>query len=255
MEPSGASSEELLTEFYTHFGWPGERPPRVIGLSGSPLLEDARASGVVADELALLRTLLTDERRKDLVRDCRTLVSEIADLGSDVRMLQEIERHLSLLEMDSSRLLLGLALYAQAAGSDPATKAIDHWDPILSSSLKQGVVSHTFAKAVEGVGATILRLYVAMVYLRGDAMTSSLGRVDGGSAPRLHLIRRLFSHELVRHMRNAVAHGHVSLSLGGLRLVDRSFEIVITPGLAENMCTWMFLFYFQSMMVISKGDG
>lgn len=250
--PQSTSPERILDNFYSVYGWPGETPPRIIDPSGTTILSSEKES-VINEEVTLLASLLNNQDLIDLSHDCRSLVWEIANLGSDVQLLEEIEQNLNILDFDVSRLLLGLHLYAQAGGTNPISKS--DWNPIHKQSIAEGAMSKSYAKTMEIVGSTILRIYVAMVYLRGDIMTSSLSKINVDKAPKLVLIKKLFSHELIRHIRNAVAHGHISTSLGGLHLVDRSFEIVLTPGMADNICIWMFLFYYQSIMVISKGAG
>lgn len=194
------SPNRILEDFYSIYGWTDEIPPITIDPSGSPILFSSVYNSAVFDEVSLLESLLNDQELIELTDDCRSLVWEIANLGSDIKLLEEIERNLHILKFDKSQLLLGLQLYAQASGSDPRSET--DWDPVLKGSLAEGAISKAYAETMEIIGSTILKIYVAMVYLRGDIMMSALRKLDEDFAPRLILIKKLFSHELIRASNN-----------------------------------------------------
>ena len=104
-------------------------------------------------------------------------------------------------------------------------------------------------------GAAILRLYIALVYLRGDWIRQAIGCARLDSAPSLLRYQRLLGHDVIRYLRNSLSHGHFKPTCAGLHIKDRDFELVLTPGLLNKMCIWIFLLHYSIFMVYARRDG
>ena len=114
-------------------------------------------------------------------------------------------------------------LHSQAAIADPRDGETAR--SFFQTMVRSGFWS-PFVLSNLVTGATILRLYVALVYLRGDWIRQSIGRAVLDSAPSLFDYAQLLNHEVVRHLRNSLAHGHINPTCAGLQIKDHDYEVV-----------------------------
>ena len=102
-------------------------------------------------------------------------------------------------------------------------------------------------------GSTILRLYVALVYLRGDWVRQGISHTLW--TRHLHCFAVPIVNEVIRHLRNSLAHGHITPTCAGLHIKDRDFEAVLTPSMLNKICTWIFLLHYSIFMVYARREG
>jgi hypothetical protein len=195
--------------------------------------------------------LTADVSLSALVQDCDVLLEEIRH-AQDTSLYEEIEAHLDDMHIEPTSVYHGVMWYAQAAIADPrdGEKARHSFQKAVDSGF-----SPAFVLSKQVTGATILRLYVALVYLRGDWIRQCIGRATLDSAPSLLRYARLLSHKIVKHLRNSLALGHIALNCTGLHLKDRDFEVVLTPGMLNKICTGIWLLHRSILTVYARREG
>jgi hypothetical protein len=169
-------------------------------------------------------------------------------------LLQEINEHLDDMSLDPNAVFHGILWYTQATQTDPRqSEDAAHHSP-LQAAVDLGAPP-IWAMGKQVTGATVLRLYVALVYLRGDWVRQGIGRASLDSSPSLLRYARLLSNEVIRHLRNSLAHGHIMPTCAGLYIKDRNFEAVLSPGMINKICTWIFLLHYSIFMVHARREG
>jgi hypothetical protein len=245
---------DLLRDFYRQYGVDGEGPP--IGQDVSALLgaitggDDA---GLKSD-VDLLNRMVADSSLSSLVRQCDVLLEEIASQAGDTALLEEIDLHWDNISVEPDAVFHGILWYAQACHADPRDNDEAKRFTPLQSAVDAGA-SPLWALGQQVTGAAILRLYVALVYLRGDWIRQAIGRVPLDSTPSLLRYASLLGHDVIRHLRNALSHGHFKPTCAGLHVMDRDFEVVLTPGMLNKMCIWIFLLHYSIFMVHARREG
>jgi hypothetical protein len=245
---------DLLRDFYAMYGVADEGPPPHVNVSALVAFHsDGDVTSLEADR-DLLSRMVADKNLATLVRACDTLLEEIANEAGQTLLLEEIDRHYDDMSVDPDAVFHGILWYAQACDADPRDgRQARHFSP-LKSAVGAGA-SPLWALGEQVTGAAILRLYIALVYLRGDWVRQAIGRAQLDAAPSLLRYARLLAHEVVRHLRNALSHGHFGPTCAGLHVRDRDFEVVLTPGMLDKICTWIFILHYSIFMVYARREG
>jgi hypothetical protein len=248
-----ATIQKRVEGIYRVFGCNNEQPLRTVIPSGEDALtlDDEKSVQVISREIELLERIAGDSAIGQFVRDCDTLLEEIANRASLEESISEVDAHFDDLAIDFDRTFLGLTLYDQLASIDPKTPGKMPRSP-FRRSMASGTVSPTWAAGVSQVSSLILRLYLVLTFFRGDVVTNALRSLTLESDSYLDLYRQLLAHEYVRHARNAFAHGHIRQVFAGVYIEDRSFSILITPGMMEKLSTWIWMFYYDLFIVHIK---
>jgi hypothetical protein len=241
---------DLLREFYAKFGAAGEGPPPDMNLCalfgiGSDVSDDLET------DVELLKSLCSDSRLSALVQDCDHLLEEIRH-SPEGELYNEIDTYLDDMGIEPTAVYHGIMWYAQAAVADPRDGESARK---FFKSVAESVGSSQMVLGNLVTGATILRLYVALVYLRGDWFRQAIGKATLDSAPSLLRYARLLNHEIVRHLRNSLAHGHITPTCAGLRIKDRDFEVVLSPDILNKVCTGIWILHRSILTVYAKRDG
>jgi len=245
---------DLLREFYRHYGVAGEGPPLDLNVSVLvDALSDADAASLQSD-LDVLKRMVADVKLANLVRECDALMEEIATHSGETLLLEEIDKHYEDMCLEPNAVFHGILWYAQACHADPRDSEDAKRFTPLRSVVDAGA-SPLWALGQQVTGAAILRLYVALVYLRGDWVRQAIGRAELDSAPSLLRYAGLLRHDVIRHLRNSLAHGNFSPMCAGLHLKDRDFEVVLTPGILNKMCIWIFILHYSIFMVYARREG
>ena len=101
-------------------------------------------------------------------------MEEIANEAGQTMLLEQIEARFEDMSIEPDAVFHGILWYAQACHADPrAGNGAKRFTP-LQSAVDAGA-SPLWALGQQVTGATILRLYVAIVYLRGDWFAKRLG--------------------------------------------------------------------------------
>ncbi len=185
------------------------------------------------------------------VENCHRLSEEIRHSPEEA-LYQEIETYLDDMGLEPTAAYNGVIWYAQAAIADPRDgESAQRWflDLVKEGLPPLAVLSN------QVTGATILRLYVALVYLRGDWFRQAVGRATLDSAPSLLRYATLLNHVIVKHLRYSLAHGHISPMVAGLHIKDRAFEIVLSPDLLNMICHGIWILHRAIFTVDCKRAG
>lgn len=254
MTARGDSLGDLLRQFYRLYGVDGEGPRsdqdvsallRTIGSADSPDLKS---------DIDLLSRMVANSGLSGLVRQCDDLLEQIANEAGKTALLEEIDQHWDDISVELGAVFHGILWYGQACHADPRDS--DHAKQFapLQSAVEAGA-SPLWALGQQVTGAAILRLYVALVYLRGDWIRQAIGRAPLDSTPSLRRYASLLANDVVRHLRNALSHGHFKPTCAGLHIRDRDFEVVLTPAMLNKLCTWIFLLHYSIFMVYARREG
>ena len=241
---------DLLRDFYAKYGTAGEGPPPDLNVCALFGMGSDASDGLEAD-VEMLKCLCANSRLSALVQDCHHLLEEIRH-SSEGSLYKEIDAYLDDMGIEPTAVYHGIMWYAQAAVADPRDG--ESARRFFQSAVESGCSPSTVLSN-QVTGATILRLYVALVYLRGDWIRQAVGRATLDSAPSLLRYARLLNHEIVRHLRNALAHGHIAPTCAGLRIKDRDFEVVLSPGILSKICTGIWILHRSILTVYAKRDG
>jgi len=245
---------DVLRQFYRLYGIRGEGPSSDLNVSTFIANLPGGTPSNLDTDVQLLDRLIADAELQRLVRDCDNLLEDIANHSADVALLDEIDAHYEDMSLEPTAVFHGILWYAQAAQIDPRKNDSPRQDSPLESTIDSGA-SPLWALGQQVTGATILRLYVALVYLRGDWIRDAIGRASLDAAPSLLRYTRLLEHDIVRHLRNSLAHGHVTPTCAGLHVTDRNFEAVLSPAMLDKLCTWIFILHYSIFMVYAGREG
>ncbi|MGA7498932.1 MAG: hypothetical protein WBX00_19555 [Isosphaeraceae bacterium] len=251
---SGDLLGDLLREFYSRYGISGEGPEADLNVSELIAGLSDSTPNLLESDIDLLRRMIADDKLSHVIRECDGLLEEIANNAGDTTLLEEINKRFDDMALDPNAVFHGILWYTQAVQADPRQcEEAAHRSP-LRTAVDSGA-SPIWALGEQVTGATILRLYVALVYLRGDWIRQGIGRATLDSAPSLLRYARLLSNEVIRHLRNSLAHGHITPTCAGLHIKDRDFEAILTPGMLNKICTWIFLLHYSIFMVYARREG
>jgi len=242
---------DLLREFYAKYGTAGEGPPPDLNVCALFGIDSAEVSADLEADVDLLKGLCADTCLSAQIQDCDHLLEEIQH-SPEASLYKEIDAYLDDMRIEPTAVYHGIMWYAQAAIADPRDGETAR--KFYQSAVESGCSPSTVLSN-QVTGATILRLYVALVYLRGDWIRQAVGRATLDSAPSLLRYARLLNHETIRHLRNSLAHGHISPTCAGLRIKDRDFEAVLTPGMLNKICTGIWILHRSILTVYAKRDG
>jgi hypothetical protein len=239
----------ILREFYQAYGVPTEGPPD--NSSNRNFIKEHFSDGT-DDDLKLLDNLNRNNKIKQKSQELRNLVDEIANCSStSTQLLNDLYLCKNKINFEYQRLLSGILWYNQACELDPRNEGRIIPSANMEIMVSEGL-SHQWVLAQQVIGASVIKMYIALVYLRGEWIREifKIANIKGSKA--INRYDSLFHHNVVRHLRNALAHGHIQPSIAGLRFQDRDFEAIITPGTMNLLCFWIFLFHFSLYMVYIK---
>lgn len=201
---SGDLLGDLLREFYSRYGISGEGPEADLNVSELIAGLSDSTPNLLESDIDLLRRMIADDKLSHVIRECDGLLEEIANNAGDTTLLEEINKRFDDMALDPNAVFHGILWYTQAVQADPRQcEEAAHRSP-LRTAVDSGASPIALGEQV--TGATILRLYVALVYLRGDWIRQGIGRATLDSAPSLLRYARLLSNEVIRHLRNSLAH-------------------------------------------------
>jgi hypothetical protein len=232
---------DLLRKFYGTFGMPDEGPP--------PSLDVTAMFGthVPQSDLAVLQAAIdNDFARRELSR-CRSLLDDLATRLMSEDLLRELSRVPLPADRSVDELASGVFWFALASGLDkrdgslPVTPFDAQLD--LPLALKVRITVH---------GSLVLRLYVALVYMREGLLSDLINSSARAGDPCSGRVKRLLEADFVRTVRNALGHGSFSPCLAGLVFRDKHHTAVATPGFLNWLCTCFMLIQLQALSALSR---
>ena len=242
--PDGDSVGDLLREFYDAFGMPSEGPPPNVNVTA--LFDQSMP---MADQ-AVLREAVANANARTQLNECRALVDDLATRLTG----EELLRELSAVQLPAGRgleeLSSGVFWFALAASLDrrdgglpvsPFDAAFD-----LPLPLKVQMVVH---------GSLVLRLYVALVYMREGVLADLIAAGARARGPCSERVRRLLNSDFVRLVRNALSHGSFSPCAAGLVFRDGDRSVFATPGFLNWLSQWLMLIQLQALASTGRNDG
>jgi hypothetical protein len=241
MTPS-ARPGDLLRDFYGTYGMPKEGP------SSSGNLDVFLSSVSVPEtELDILRTALDDDSLRRQFRMCREILDDLATRLTGQELMNELVG-VPLPSPDAiQRLSSGVFWFALAASLDerkdglPVTPVAGPADVQLPIKVQMTV--H---------GSLVLRLYIALVYMREGVLSDMIGESARGGGPCSGRVRKLLNSDYVRRIRNALSHGSFSACIAGLVFRDEHGAIVATPGFLQWLGMWLMLIQLQALASTSS---
>ena len=236
---------DVLRAFYRRFGMPDEGPP--VGLNVTSLMANNEAPQTDLDPL---RKAVNDTRLQRQFDECRRTVEELANELTTDQLLREISALPSLSADSFDRLSNGVFWFSLAA-------SLDTRDSVGFPNLPSGLQSLNLRVAIKTrltiAGSLVLRLYVALVYMREGALTEL---IDNGALlrqPCCVKVRKLLNGDYLRRIRNALSHGSFSQGIAGIVFEDKDGAVTATPGFLNWLCTWICLIQLQALAGSVKG--
>lgn len=236
---------DLLREFYLIYGVPNEGPPAefnvgsMIGICSPP-----------PRELELLRQAIEDQVLQRQFVQCRGVLDELATRLTGEELLRELSESGSVPERDFDALSDGVFWYSLASSLDQRQQRFPEM-PFGG----QAAFPPALRIRMIVVGSLVLRLYVALVYMREGMLSGLIAQGAHAGKPCCGRVRKLLNLDYVRRIRNALSHGTFSSCIGGIAFRDDAGVIVATPGFMNWLCTWLNLIQLQVTAASARGTG
>jgi hypothetical protein len=234
---------DLLREFYASYGRPGEGPR-----AGENVSQLVGKTQIPERELALLRRVLNDARSRREFDICRRLIEDLADRLTGEALLREISSLSATSDVQFEQLSSGVLWFSLAASLDRRAAGM----PRLPVEFEALNLPFPLQVQMVVVGSLVLRLYVALVYMREGALNEIILEGARAHKPCCAQIQRLMNSDYVRRLRNALSHGSFSSSIAGLIFHDDHGILVGTPGFLDWLCLWLNLIQLQALAAASR---
>src|ERR1700690_1629317 len=233
---------DLLRAFYGFYGRPGEGPrveDNVSHLAGSGRFPE--------NDLALLRRALNDERSRREFAACRKILKDVADRLKNGDFLREISTLTVASGSEFDQLSSGVLCFSLAASLDRRVAGV----PKLPPEFEGLDLPFAFQVRMVVEGSLVLRLYVALVYMREGALSDLVLAAARAKKPCSLQVQKLLNCDYVRRVRNALSHGSFSTSIAGIVFHDDNDLLAGTPGFLEWLCMWLNLIQLQALAATS----
>ena len=231
----------LLRSFYEVYGMPGEGPPTDFDLS----LLDAFPVG--QEDQDVLRQALDDIGLRRNYAECRDLVEEVANHMTGEALLRELTECGPLPEEQFEHLVSGVLWFSLVSSLDRR----DHDRLPVSPFAGVDLPLHVRIRLTVH-GSLVLRLYLALVYIREGDLRSVLEAAARVRKPVASRLLKLLRCDFVRHIRNSLAHGTVRPTIAGLRFLDEGATIVATPAFLNHLATWLCMAELQAASAAAR---
>lgn len=232
---------DLLRQFYATFGMPGEGPPPDFNVT------EAFRDQMQEADLAVLKTALGDSASLRQIQECRSLLDDLATRLTSEELLHElcgvpVPPGRNVEELSSGVFWFGLAASLdKREGGLPVTPL----DAKLELSLPLKV-------QMTVQGSLVLRLYVALVYMREGILADLIATSARAGGQCSGKVRKLLNSHFVRRVRNALSHGSFTPCVAGIVFRDEDGVLVGTPGFLNWLCTWLMLIQLQALTAGSR---
>lgn len=194
-------------------------------------------------EVELIEEMNRNSHLIQLYKSCRTVLTELAQDIKTEHLQKELFEHILDLGLDRMQLYHGNMLFFHALRTSPEMHTPEQIENYVEL-FNEAPAIHSLSNLT--VYSIIIRLYVALVYMRGDRVREALNKNTPAQAHHINKAKSLFNHEIIRHLRNSLAHGHIHPALTGLYFKDRNFEIIIPLKFSEDIGRVLYAFYFHA---------
>lgn len=236
---------DLLRHFYATYGMPNEGPP--IGLDVTQIVgTDSLPSG----EREVLVNAMSDQVLLRQFSSCRTILDELATRLTSDELMRELSSVASRSDQEHDEMLSGVLWFSLASSLDqrrdelPATPFDEHFK--IPLPLKARLIIE---------GSLVLRLYVALVYMREGVLSNRIAHGARSGKPCCGRVSKLLNSDYVRRIRNALSHGSFSSCVAGIAFRDGNELVVATPGFLGWLCTWLMLIQMQALSAVTPRVG
>jgi hypothetical protein len=234
METQSDEIGNILREFYNTYGMPGEGPPQDFNVTA--LLGN---QGLLND-IKLLRTAIDDQKLRQKFSSCQRILKELALCLDGEDLLEEVLNSVSLSKQELDDLQVGQALFIMADSLNQRQDGLPSITPFdgldVPAYFKIGLVIQ---------GSLILRLYVALVYMREGIMNDLINKTSRAGNPCAGRAMKLLNSDYVRHIRNSLSHGTFSTSIAGIVFRDEDVVIFATPRFMNWLCAILNLIHVR----------
>jgi len=235
----------LLREFYSVYGMSDEGPPQDLNVSAVLGTDD-----FPKDDYELLTSALSDNTLRREFLNCRNLLEDLANRLTTEELLHEMSS-ISLSDREAEELSSGVAWFTMAASLDKRQDGslITPFDEQLALPLPLKI-------RLVVQGSLVLRLYIALVYMREGALNNVVSRASRSGNPCSARVQKLLNSNYVRYIRNALSHGTFSTCVVGIVFRDEESKkktiVVATPKFLEWLCLWLMLIQLQVFSAVLK---
>jgi hypothetical protein len=232
---------DLLREFYGMFGMPDEGPPPDFNVTKT------FGDHIPPSELAILQQALSDDVARRQLRECRALLDDLATRLTSEELLRELCGIPLPVGRGLEDLSSGVFWFALAGTLDqrefglPVTPFDGKLDLPLPLKVQMAIQ-----------GSLVLRLYVALVYIREGILADLISTSARSGGPCSGRVRKLLNSDFVRRVRNALSHGSFSPCVAGLIFRDDDGAVVATPGFLNWLCGWLMLIQLQALAACTR---
>lgn len=227
---------DLLRDFYGTFGMPDEGPPPDFNVT------TAFGDHVPPAEIAILQRALNDDVARRQLRECRSLLNDLATRLTSEELLRELCGIPLPVDRGLEDLSSGVFWFALAGTLDkrevglPVTPLDEKLNLPLPLKVQMTIQ-----------GSLVLRLYISLVYMREGVLADLIAASARAGGPCSGRVRKLLNSDFVRRVRNALSHGSFSPCVAGLVFRDGDGVVVATPGFLNWLCTWLMLIQLQAL--------
>jgi hypothetical protein len=233
---------DLLRRFYATYGMPDEGPP-----AGLDVTQIVGADSLPPGEREILLNALNDQVLLRQFSSCRTVLDELATRLTSDELMRELSSVASHSDQEFDEMLSGVLWFSLASSLDqrrdglPTTPFDEHFEIPLPVKARLTVE-----------GSLVLRLYVALVYMREGVLSSRIAHGARSGKPCCERVSKLLNSDYVRRIRNALSHGSFSSCVAGIAFRDDNGLVVATPGFLGWLCTWLMLIQLQALSAVSR---
>jgi hypothetical protein len=197
----------------------------------------------------MLNDALNDTGLRRQFSVCREILDDLATRLTGEELLRELSSVVAASDRDFEQLSSGVFWFALAASLDrrenglPSTPFDEHLDLPLPLRVRLTMQ-----------GSLVLRLYVALVYIREGVLHDLIADGCRAGNPCCGRVRKLLDCDYVRHIRNALSHGSFSASVAGIVFRDDQGVVVGTPAFLSWLSTWLMLIQLQVLSANSRSS-
>ena len=241
-EATGKDWLDLLRQFYAAYGVADEGPPD--GFDSGQLPTDLF---LPHENMKLLRAAVDDRALGRQFSCCREIIEDLANRLTTEELLRELSTLPKSQDEGFSELADGVFWFSLAASLDtrrdglPVTPFDGKLD--LPLPVKTRLTLH---------GSLVLRLYVALVYIREGRLSELIAAGKKAGLPCCGRVSKLLNCDYVRRIRNALGHGTFSSTIAGMAFRDDKGTIVASPGFLNQISTWLMLIQLQAVAAMAR---
>ena len=235
---------DILRRFYAMYGMPDEGPP-----AGLDVTQIVGVGSLPTGECEILLNALNDQVLLRQFSGCRKILEDLATRLTSDELMRELSSVASHSDHEFDQMLSGVLWFSLASSLDqrrdglPVTPFDEHFEIPFSVKARLTVE-----------GSLVLRLYVALVYMREGVLSSRIAHGARSGNPCCGLVSKLLNSDYVRRIRNALSHGSFSSCVAGIAFRDDNGLVVATPDFLNWLCTWLMVIQLQALSAVSRAD-